>query len=475
MQDLPKFVVKRLQETPPGLADSHPDADLLTAFVEHSLAQRERVRVMEHLAACSHCRDVVALALPATEIISRHVPARGSQPGWLGWPSLRWGALAAGVVAVISVGVLEYTHRLQEDRVASNVLQRYAAPGTTAALTTAAPAQASAGHSDTRSRELSLPASPQVLTAPKAATESKSGTQSPSRAEQPDAVASSARSGKGLGVGGTTFRAGSSPGEVADRGSELARATPSPAPVIRTQNAIPESRQQLEMGRADAVETMSAAPAPATESAVGNLSQNQIDQNQVAQNQADLPPNGRNATNLDVVKAKDAEAAAHGSAAKPPVASPSMPLQTSPALMLRASPRWSITPAGALQRSFDGGNTWENVNPISSSASVVNQLVSVEKAGNRADKKAGDRAGAGFHAVAASGLEVWAGGSAGLLLHTSDGGASWIRVSPVSDGVALRGDIVSIQFSDTQHGRVTTSAPELWITSDAGQTWQKQP
>ncbi|MFZ1053229.1 MAG: zf-HC2 domain-containing protein, partial [Candidatus Sulfotelmatobacter sp.] len=66
MHSVPKFVIKRLQERP-ATAESHPDADLLTAFAEQSLDGRERALVMEHLAACGDCRDVVALALPATE------------------------------------------------------------------------------------------------------------------------------------------------------------------------------------------------------------------------------------------------------------------------------------------------------------------------------------------------------------------------------------------------------------------------
>ena len=68
MQDVPKIVLKRLQETSaPG---THPDADLLTAFAEQSLPEPERVRVMDHLARCSDCREVLALALPAMELVA---------------------------------------------------------------------------------------------------------------------------------------------------------------------------------------------------------------------------------------------------------------------------------------------------------------------------------------------------------------------------------------------------------------------
>ena len=42
----------------------HPDADQLTAFVEHALPPHEREQTLAHLATCEHCRAVVALSLP---------------------------------------------------------------------------------------------------------------------------------------------------------------------------------------------------------------------------------------------------------------------------------------------------------------------------------------------------------------------------------------------------------------------------
>jgi photosystem II stability/assembly factor-like uncharacterized protein len=72
------------------------------------------------------------------------------------------------------------------------------------------------------------------------------------------------------------------------------------------------------------------------------------------------------------------------------------------------------------------------------------------------------------------GTEVWAGGSTGALFHSSDGGNHWTRVVPLFAGSTLTGDVVTVEFSDPQHGKITTSTPEVWTTTDAGQTWQKQ-
>ena len=57
MQDVPKIVVKRLQSP---AVEPHPDADLLTAFAEKSLSGRERESVLQHLARCGDCREIVA-------------------------------------------------------------------------------------------------------------------------------------------------------------------------------------------------------------------------------------------------------------------------------------------------------------------------------------------------------------------------------------------------------------------------------
>src|SRR5271169_6443840 len=101
MQNVPKIVRERLKAATPAV--NHPDADVLTAFAERSLPELERTVVLEHLARCGDCRDVVALALPATEPVQAAVsPFRG----WVTWPVLRWVFVTAGVVAIASFGVL---------------------------------------------------------------------------------------------------------------------------------------------------------------------------------------------------------------------------------------------------------------------------------------------------------------------------------------------------------------------------------
>jgi len=110
-------------------------------------------------------------------------------------------------------------------------------------------------------------------------------------------------------------------------------------------------------------------------------------------------------------------------------------------------PRWTLSSDGTLQRSLDSGRTWQTI-PVSS------QTI--------------------FRALSATGFDIWVGGAAGSLFHSSDAGQQWTQVRPVVNGEALRDDIIGVEFRDALHGKLTSSIQETWITSDAGQTWQKQ-
>ncbi len=81
--------------------ESHPDADQLNAFVEHTLPAHETEKTLAHLAICPDCRAVVALVIPEADEISKPLRARG--PWFSGW-GLAWiGAPALATLLVVAV------------------------------------------------------------------------------------------------------------------------------------------------------------------------------------------------------------------------------------------------------------------------------------------------------------------------------------------------------------------------------------
>ena len=111
MSDLPKIALQRLRNAAAG---SHPDLNLLGAFAENALSRDSRDQILQHLAECIHCREVVFLSTPDQ---AAAVAASASTPSsWLTWPVLRWGA---AVAAVVVVGAAISLHR-QPERVSTS-------------------------------------------------------------------------------------------------------------------------------------------------------------------------------------------------------------------------------------------------------------------------------------------------------------------------------------------------------------------
>jgi Photosynthesis system II assembly factor YCF48/Putative zinc-finger len=460
MQDVPKIVLKRLQETAAG--GTHPDADLLTAFAEQSLVEVERARVMEHLAHCSDCREVLALALPAMESVAVAASAGPAGSRWFTWPVLRWGVAVAGIIAIASIGIVQYRQRQKSATLVSSL----ASPNET----TAAPEQAvSPSPPATESQQyLQQIVKEKQEQAQKKALAGRADNSAENMLARSANPASPAARAMHIGPPGTaasgSIRTGSA-GVAAPKAALSARrdtfavaagaknttpeaaAKPAPSPTASQTVEATSSSQ--------AVQVVESQVAPVTPPAKDQVS------DQLDEKQKELPSQYDSSKSSSVLEGKNIAAAQVASGTQ------------------RVSPRWSISADGALQRSFDEGKTWLDVDVNSGQvAGASNMAVTAESTHGPENRKkkvqAQSSPGPVFRAVSAQDAEVWAGGSAATLYHSADSGAHWTRVVPSSPGATLTGDIISLEFSDPRHGRIATSAGEVWFTADDGQTWRRQ-
>lgn len=111
-----------------SLAGPHPDSDLLTAFAEGSLLERERQEVFAHLATCADCRELLSAAAGAApEPVTGLKPfllTRPAHPPLRAW--LPWASVAAGILLVCSAELV-YRQRLEVKRQATVAAEN--APG----------------------------------------------------------------------------------------------------------------------------------------------------------------------------------------------------------------------------------------------------------------------------------------------------------------------------------------------------------
>ncbi len=443
MPEVPKIVYSRLRAG--GSSAGHPDADLLTAFAEQALSPEEREGVLQHLAVCGDCREVVAIALPASESV--RVPQVASEEAtvttirqararrnWFGWLGLRGVAVAAGVV-VASVLILR-SGKPPQSRVENTVasVSKQAEPP----LEEAASAK---------------PAAPPVERA--FSDTAKSDELRTSKDEARQAQLKSQFS-KELKIESTRkpaelakMQAGAALGDMkrADRGEadKLAPVAAPPAmsgaisggsvsqaagvPASADQQAPPASAEAVTAKAVtETVEVTAASPLVQTADASTNQS---------------LTVMGRNMEDIPVVKAK-APAPSQKAATAARTKKQALGASSNYAYDASAQPAaiWQLS-EGTLQHSLNAGTNWQTV--LRSDHPLL------------------------CHAT--RGTDIWAAGQAGTVFHSTDGGVTWTQLHPTAKDQPLTADVTGIDLQKPGEAMFTTITGERWTTMDNGKTW----
>ncbi|MBI2679042.1 MAG: zf-HC2 domain-containing protein [Candidatus Koribacter versatilis] len=416
MVDVSKLARARMAQAP--VAGPHPDADLLTAFRERSLAAGEREQVLAHLATCADCREIVALASPdQTEEVEALAPGT-AKPRGLPWPVLRWGAVATAVAVVAVAVIIEAPKRTAENAAArqaaaaGNEDKAFASAGKKVAQPSSATEQPAS--SDSRARADAAPKQAEVAKLEASRKEEQEKKQNGARDED-RALASAAAAPPSVqfrqdrAAEADRSTAGKATAGGAGANAQFAGRTTGLAKAKDDKNSV-----VLAEAPREAQAPAKPAPTPAPEVSAEGYT--------MARSAPAAAP-ARAKTSSGSLSAYGPGYAGEAAASSAPVTMDAMHAQLKPATL-----RWTVTSDGRVQRSPDG-RVWTDV-PVAKHVK--------------------------FRALVANGNEVWAGGARGALYYSANAGGSW-RPQPVAE---VNGDII----------RLNVSGQMLIISTSSGQT-----
>jgi len=459
MTEVPKIVYDRLRAALPERA--HPDADLLAAFAEQALSATERDGVLEHLALCGDCREVVALSLPAADMapprtapqtadeVVRTTVSRAGAPAphklSFAWPNLRWAALAAGVVVATAV-LLMHPGKLNQATLPSVNPQ---------VATTAPPASGSQIASSSVPSSVPSSAPPSSITS--SPTDQLAVMAKTDEAQPKSELLLSKKLKAGKVV--TPSPQAESGILLADNKKDSVEANkPSATPSASAGAFHYDARSSR--AASETVEVSGAAVAVTTEPPAENAL--------VARNNAP----GNDAPAIEKAKPALPEKEVAEEEQKTPAAVVPGPARLQArnvmsAATLASTAKQSLAPhvtwaisAGVLQRSLDNGQNWQDA--------------------LHADHP--------LLCYASHDEDLWTGGQAGILFHSANSGVTWVQVQPSIRARQLSSDITHIEVrniglrNDEVRGDVrgraeiilSTSSNEVWSSADGGKTWDKK-
>ena len=465
MNELPKITLARLRAKadaprpagpaagPPAFGgEAHPDANMIAAFAEKTLTDRERTQLLNHLNQCADCREVAAFIVPADAVVEE--PARiKTGMRWNPWPMLRWGALA-GVLGILAIVVVSHPGMWKQNQQIAKVTPPPAPTGNVARARIAvaplpstpppakdaeADAQLKAQRSATENAQLKKESGPQP-------DQAKSDRVALLQAKQQTTMMASVRPPAEL-------REENAPAVGMSRRESLGNdARSAAAPPVRLSPAAPAGEPMAASGPAGKVTAESSSPATPHNVTQSVTVTAEVETLGLTSPSATATGGAPGAAPRQATAAKTApRAAVQGNMQGLAQSSKFGIGGFSKELKLKAgSPAdlWNVSSEGKVQRSVDGAKTFQSIEVAH---------------------------GVKFQSVAANGSDVWAGGAGGVLYHSIDAGATWTRIAINVEGNTMTETISAIQLHDSQHLTVITTSGSAWVSEDRGQHWQKQP
>ena len=432
MDRFSNILKQRLEATqsPPAV---HPSSDTLVAFVERGLNGSQRESVLAHLSVCPECRDAVALATP--EASAANAQATFSLSRALEFSAAtRWASLAAALAVAVGVGVIAYEHEPRLQNASFSAAQEKANPPV-------APGRISKANEQVTSKQLESPV------ANSSAQNAPTKLAAPIQDERRERILAKKKPEPSGGIAGALVATRSGP-ESKDRFQYRAQALP-PAPEV--QPTFADKRDADSMIEAEAVP---AAPvARAASVPLDNKSEQAVNDHATGGygggKGTAVAANNRSVGTSAGTALLESETAPSAKTVNPVSISGSS-AKARFAYGMRSFVHWTISAAGQLQRRAVDG-TLTIVEPVK---------------------------GAIIRAVAAEGIEVWAGGSQtppgpkniqprSVLFHSSDAGETWKAI----DG-PWQGSIERVNLAGFGSLTVVTT-DGTWSTGDAGKSWSK--
>jgi Photosynthesis system II assembly factor YCF48 len=482
MPELSTLLRQRLQATAnPALP--HPDADILTAYVEELLPAPERDEVVRHLSLCSQCREVVSLTLPEAVAASEPeaVAIAPSAPRRRWFLSPAFGMVGSIAAVVLGVALILRLPQNTKPIQGINTGQQVQEAKASAAL---APAPANAPISQNRQGE-DLPLLAQRQPAP-AAPASQPSAESNTRIAKVIPVPAARSAAR---VGESKEGAPAAPVFTAQLRKQDYVNKMFLANSYSTQSAVPVYRDLPQAPTPVQSALVFAPPSVVAGNSFQSTGTFEVSSNAAGKNQgvvtffssesqenttpgilgkivdlgkrpltrrlaAPIPSNsvGRSAMFKPGAPAAQTDDAIAAKTAERPDAGVLAQSQAFNSNALAALPRrqmlgvpqyqWKVV-QGKLLRSSDLTH-WTEENP------------------------AGE--GVQFSVVSSNGPDIWAGGSQASLMHSTDGGTTWARVTL---GASATGTINSIEVAG-QNVHIKSSSGQAWSSQDGGKSWVLQ-